>query len=174
MNTPHPIQPPPTEIQLPQAFARRFRRTSPVIGITVSVGGLLIYLVLLGLASIAANGVPPAAATILGGLPTGFLLAIGVTVVAARTCLSGDRLIVQRARGVRRALVVLLAGLLITAALGALLLVLLADPATDGLLLAVALVFTALIGLLGFVSGSFFVRPTTDTLRRFGGADTVW
>lgn len=166
-------EPAPSQIQLPPRFVRRFRRGSAIVGVTVIVAGLLIYAVILWLAPIIAHGVPTGAVAGLCGLPTLFVAGIGVAVTAARSCLNGDRLVVERARRFRATFVGLLAGLLVVTLLCGGTLTMLAEPAVDGLILAFMLVFTALVGLIGFASGVSFVRPTAETIRRMSD-HPVW
>lgn len=162
-----PVQP-MAEIQLPAAFAARVRRGSTIVGVTVIAGALLIYLVVRWLAPIIASGAPSYAITAFCGLPALFGVAIGVAVIVGRSCLSGDRLVIERARRMRAAYVVLLAGLLAVTVLGMVMLVYLADPGVDGVVLAFMLIFSLLVGVLGYASGRSFIRPTTGTLQRYG------
>lgn len=161
------------EVELPAAFAARFRRSSSVIGVALIMGALLIYLVALWLTPVIAGSVPTAAVVVLSGVPALFVVGIAVTVMGARGCLAGDRLVVARARRVRRVLIACLVGVLATTGIGAIVVITLADPSVDGLIIAVMMLFIAFFGLIGYAGGAFFIRPTAETLRRFSGG-TVW
>ncbi|WP_020669824.1 hypothetical protein [Amycolatopsis nigrescens] len=154
----------PEYIRLPPMFVQRFRFSVILIGVALIVGALAIYGVTALLDSVLHDGDRGALVRVAGLLPPLSVLITAITLCTARRCLHGEYLVVARARRVRG---VLLACLLIAFAAIALadLLFVLSDQA-DAVDLLFPLFFL-LLNLLGYLAGSFFVRPSVRTLQRF-------
>ncbi|GAA3556254.1 hypothetical protein GCM10022222_44820 [Amycolatopsis ultiminotia] len=159
-------------IPLPPLFAARVRAGSPIVGITLLVGTVLV-LALTAFVNRPLHGqsLPRTALGTLGlVLPALAVACTALVVLTARWCLRGDYLVTARARTTRTALTVCFAALGISCLL-ALTLSALADVWGDH----VRLGFTDLLatfanfalGALGYAVGLWYIRPSVRTLERF-------
>lgn len=152
---------------MPPAFAARFRSSCRVIGVALIVGAVLIFAVVVWLTPVVADSLSTGTVAALAGLVALSVVALAVTVMTTRRCLDGDRLVVARARRSRRALNVALAAVGAAWLIAAVVLIALAEPVVDGLVPAFMSLLIGVLGLIGYAAGSFFVRPTAATLRKF-------
>ncbi|WP_086821336.1 hypothetical protein [Allokutzneria sp. NRRL B-24872] len=154
-------------VPLPPLFARRFRSGMVIMGATLLVTTPLMYAFLRFVGSILSQRPDPITAVVIA-VPPLFVLALAVTMLLARRCLDGDRLVVARARTIRNALVVCLGGVVVGAALIAIV------PGPTNPLTYFEPVVYLFMGVLGFSVGHMFVRPSRTTLLKFSdGSLTV-
>ncbi|WP_344872602.1 hypothetical protein [Allokutzneria multivorans] len=155
-------------VPLPPLFVRRFRSGTVIMGVTLLVTTPLMYGFLRFVGSILSQRTDPITAVVIA-VPPLFVLALAVTLLLARGCLDGERLVVARARSTRNALVACLGGVVVGAALIAFV------PGPTNPLTYFEPVVYLFMGVLGFAVGHMFVRPSRATLLKFGEESrSVW
>ncbi|MGW5719539.1 hypothetical protein ACWEVP_25455 [Amycolatopsis sp. NPDC003865] len=151
-------------VPLPPRFADRVRAGSVVVGCTmiaamVLLVGLTTFLEILADGHLLPDSLIGKGAAV---LPPLGVLAIAVLVLTSRRCLRGDYLVVATAATARTALLFAYVLTLV------LILGLFAAPIVFRLRPDVlTTVATFAFATLGYVAGTFFVRPSVQTLRKF-------
>ena len=159
-------------VPLPPRFAARVRWGSVVVGTSMIIGMVLLFGLTTFLQGIVHGH--PFPDTLLGQaaavLPPLGVLVIAVLVLTSRRCLNGDYLVVATARAARNTLVTAYA-VTLALILGGFLVPLVfrvwddvpESRAPDLLTTFATLAFST----MGFAAGTFYVRPSVQTLRKF-------